>query len=440
MDTSRHAREYLAAALFLLAMTAGMVFWLWEEFVPKDPYAGMTPVSKADVLAEVSASSAGSRPVPVRLAAAEPEQPPTREELEALPTQAEESINGALDASHLFIQLYGGTQRLLGRRILEDVEEQYTVYQLSDGSLTFINAEPIDDGTLSSHAEAYLRFQDLLEEREIPLLYLQAPQKIGREGAPTLPPGVTDYGNQNADRFLARITAGGADVLDLRDVLEADAQPWTSYFFTTDHHWKPETALLCVQKLVELLNEDYGMALDPSLTDPSRYHVQVYEDIFLGSQGKRTGSLYAGLDDLTVLTPDFETDFTHTIQVQVHEGTFEQCLLFLEQLEQTDPFQSNPYTVYSGGDYSFSRIINHLNPDGPKIMILRDSFGCVLTPFLAMHCSDLSIVDLRYFYDYFPTYLNWLDPDMVLLLYSPGNLTNDMAFDFFSEIDHDEDA
>lgn len=434
MKSQRHGREYLTAGLFLAALAAGTALWLWGRFVPADPYAGMVPASKAEMLAQASAGAAGSRAVPVRMSAAEPGKAPTLEELDALSTQAEETINGALDTSHLFIQLYGGVQRLLGRRVLEDVDETYTVYKLSDGSLTFLNPEPADN--LSERADAYLRFQDALAEKEIPLLYLQAPQKIGGEGAPALPPGVTDYGNQNADEFLSRITQGGGSALDLREVLAGDGQLWTSYFFTTDHHWKPETALLCVQALVEYLNENYDMELDPSLTDPDRYTATVYEDIFLGSQGKRTGALYAGMDDLTVLTPDFETDFTHTYFVQDHEGSFEECLLFLDQLEETDPFQSNPYTVYSGGDYAFSRIMNHLNPDGPRVMILRDSYGCVFTPFLAMHCSDLSIVDLRYFYDYFPTYVNWVQPDLILMLYTPGNLDNDMAFDFFSELDH----
>lgn len=434
MKAQRHAREYLTAGLFLAALTVGAVLWLWGRFVPADDYAGMLPASKADMLTGTPVTASGSRATPMRLTAAEPAEASAPDELEAISTQADETINNALDTSHLFIQLYGGVQRLLGRRILEDVDEQYTVYKLSDGSLTFINPEPA--GNLSDRADAYLKFQDALEEKGIPLLYLQAPQKIGGEGAPTLPPGVTDYGNENADRFLSLITAGGGSALDLREVLAQDGQPWTSYFFTTDHHWKPETALLCVQNLVEYLNETYGMELDPSQTDPARYTATVYEDIFLGSQGKRTGALYAGMDDLTVLIPDFETDFTYTIQVQEHEGSFEESLLFLEQLEETDPFLSNPYTVYSGGDYSFSRIINHLNPDGPKIMILRDSFGCAFTPFLAMHCSDLSIVDLRYFYAYFPTYINWLQPDLVIMLYTPGNLINDMAFDFFSEIEH----
>lgn len=434
MKTQRHAREYLTAGLFLLLLAAGTALWLRGFFAPEDDYAGMTAVSKADMLTEVSAGTSGSRPAPVRLAAEEPAQAPTEEELEDLSVRADETVNSALDDSHLFIQLYGGIQRLLGRRVLEDVDEQYTVYQLSDGSLTFVNPEPADN--LADRADAYLEFQSALEEKDIPLLYVQVPQKIGGEGTPTLPPGVTDYGNQNADEFLSRITEGGGTALDLRDVLAGDGQLWTSYFFATDHHWKPETALLCVRALAEYLNENYDMDLDPALTDPDNYTATVYEDIFLGSQGKRTGALYAGMDDLTVLVPDFETDFTHTIYDQILEGSFEECLLFPEQLEESDPFQANPYTVYSGGDYSFSRITNHCNPDGPRIMILRDSFGCVFTPFLVMHCSDLMIVDLRYFYADFPTYVSWLQPDMVIMMYSPGNLTNDMAFDFFSEISH----
>lgn len=434
MKMQRYAREYLTAGLFLIILIAGTVFWLWGRYVPEDDYAGMVSASKADVLTQASSGTAGSRVIPQRLAATDPLEAPTPEELESLPATADETINETLDRSHLFIQLYGGIQRLLGRRILNDVDEQYTVYKLSDGSLTFVNPEPAEN--LADQANAYLRFQDALEEKGISLLYVQAPQKIGGEGAPTLPPNVTDYGNENADEFISLITKGGADTFDFRDVLAEDGNLWTSYFFATDHHWKPETALLCLNKLIDYLNEEYDMELDPSFTALDRYTAAVYEDIFLGSQGKRTGSLYAGMDDITVLTPDFETDFTYTIQGTTYEGSFEECLLFSERLEETDPFKSNPYTIYSGGDYPFSRIINHQNPDGPKIMILKDSYSCVLTPFLAMHCSSLSIVDLRYFYDYFPTYVSWMNPDMVIVLYTPGNLTNEMAFDFFSELEH----
>lgn len=398
MKPQRHIRESIAAVLFLIALAAGAAFWAWGVFGPGGEYAGLRGI--------------------------------TLETLKSLPAQAEELINSSLDRDHGFIQLYGGVQRLLGRRVLQDVDKTYTVYKLSDGSLAFVNPTPAD--CISANAAAYLKLQAVLEERGASLLYLQAPQKIGGEGAPSLPLGVTDYGNQNADQFLSLIAEGGASTLDLREVLTEDGQPWGSYFFATDHHWRPEAAMLCVGALTDYMNETYGLALDASLVDPSRYHVQVYEDLFLGSQGKRSGSLYAGMDDFTVWMPDFETDFTYTIQDMVREGAFENTLLFQERLEG-NPFDANPYALYSGGDYPLARITNNLNPDGPKIMLLRDSYGCAFAPFLALQCSELTTVDLRYLDDDFLPYVDQAAPDYVVLLYSPGSLKTDTAFRFFRE-------
>ena len=396
MKAPRKIRESAAAVLFLIVLAACAAFWAWGVFGPGGAYAGLRGISL--------------------------------ETLKALPSQAEETINSSLDRGHGFIQLYGGVQRLLGRRVLQDVDTTYTVYKLSDGSLTFVNPTPAD--CLSANAAAYLELQSALEERSTPLLYLQAPQKIGGEGTPALPSGVTDYGNANADEFLSRITAGGASALDLREVLAEDGQLWTSYFFATDHHWRPETAMLCAGALADTMNRAYGLELDASLVDPSRYEVQVCENLFLGSQGKRTGSLYAGTDDFSVWTPAFDTDFTYAAQDWVREGPFAESLLFRERLEG-DPFSANPYTLYSGGDYSFARITNNLNPDGPKIMLLRDSFGCAFTPFLALYCSELTTVDLRYLDGDFFSYLDQADPDYVILLYSPSSLKTDTAFRFF---------
>ena len=395
------SREHLTAALFLAALLIGVCLWLWGYFAPANT-SGMAPPVRATSLTDAF-------------------------------TNAETIINDSLDRSHHFIQLYGGIQRLLGRRMLTDAANQNTVYKLSDGSLTFINPNPSAD--LSANADAFLALQNALNEKNIPLLYLQAPQKIGREGTPTLPAGVADYGNENADRFLSLITTNGASVLDFRDILEQDGQPWTSYFFTTDHHWKPETALLCTQALVDDLNETYELGLDPTLTASDPFSAQVYEDIFLGSQGKRTGSLYAGMDDLTVLTPNYSTDFTYSIPSTetTRTGTFEESLLFMERLEEPDPFQSNPYTLYAGGDYDLAQMINHQNPDGPKIVLLRDSYSCALAPFLALQCSELTTIDLRYFEGDLLSCIEQLDPDLVLTLYTPGAVANSSFFHFFAE-------
>lgn len=394
-------REHVTAVVFLAALLIGVCLWLYGYFAPADTF-GMAPAVRATSLSDAF-------------------------------TNAESIINDSLDRSHNFIQLYGGIQRLLGRRVLNDVETQNTVYKLSDGTITFINSNPA--ANLPDHANSYLAWQDTLAELDIPLLHLQAPQKIGKENAPTLPNGVTDYGNQNADQFISLIAAGGASVLDFRETLKENGEHWTSYFFATDHHWTPETALLCTQELVDYLNANYAMNLDPALTASDAFTAQVYEDIFLGSQGKRTGSLYAGIDDLTVLTPNYETSFTYSIPSTetIRAGSFAESLLFQERLEKGDLFQANPYTAYSGGDYGFAQITNHKNPDGPKILLLRDSYSCALAPFLALQCSELTTIDPRYFEDNLLSCVEQVNPDLVITLYTPGAVANDSFFQFFSE-------
>ena len=55
----------------------------------------------------------------------------------------------------------------------------------------------------------------------------------------------------------------------------------------------------------------------------------------------------------------------------------------------------NTYGTYSGGDYRLQKITNNSIEDGKKIVVIRNSFGCVVTPFLALHAKELHAIDLR---------------------------------------------
>ena len=336
---------------------------------------------------------------------------------------AETALNEDLDQEHGFIQLYGGFQRLTGRRVLEDVNQSARVVHLSNGALNFayLGSTPTD---MTSLADSLNTFRDDLAQRDIPLLFVAAPQKV-EAGKDLLPPGLTDYNNQNADQFLSLLEAHGTDTVDLRPLFEA-TEDYSSWFFRTDHHWKPEAAFYAWQSLTGILEANYGISTDPQYTDEANYDKVVYEDYFLGSQGKRVGTLYAGTDDITEYIPKFETDFTYTCPFYAidRSGPFETSLLFPERVAEKDYFNGNPYTLYAGGDYPLATIENHTNPDGKKIVLLRESFSCALTPFLALSCSELTTIDLRYFSGDLMNTLEELDPDLVMVLYSVSSLNS----------------
>ena len=342
---------------------------------------------------------------------------------------AESAANQDLDRHHLFIQLYGGVQRLTGRRVVEDTVSANTVVKLSTGALNFVDlqAGPVREETITAHADATVEFARALKELGIPYRFVLAPQKI-EQGQDLLPEGVQEYGNETADAFLAALEAEGTPYTDLRPLFEENGT-YADWFFRTDHHWKPEAAFFAWQYLtgqVDLL------ATDPSLTDPDNWETTVLEDFFLGSQGKRVGSLYAGADDFTLYTPRFNTDLSYTCPFYAIDrtGPFAESVCFPERVEERDWFNGNPYTYYAGGDYPLATITNHENPDGPRVVLLRDSFACALTPFLSLSCSQLTTIDLRYFQGDLLESIAELEPDLVLTLYNVGGIGLDELFQY----------
>ena len=351
----------------------------------------------------------------------------------AVLSEAESAVNSDLDRDHLFIQLYGGVQRLSGRRVIQDMVAGNTVAKLSTGALNFVNlgtAGQVDQEAVGRRAQATAELAAKLEVRGIHYLYIAAPQKIQR-GAELLPRGLEESGNATCDAYLAELDRLGVDYLDLRPVFESNGI-YSNWFFRTDHHWKPEAAFFAWQYLSGELDLRYGYETPSILTNPNNWSTRVLDDFFLGSQGKRVGSLYAGVDDFTIYTPKFDTNLTYTNSDGSFDrsGPFAQSVCFPERAEERDWFNGNPYTYYSGGDYAMATMVNHNNPKGPKVVLLRESFSCALAPFLALSCSELTTIDLRYFSGDLMDTIRELEPDLVLTLYTASSTGLDNMFNF----------
>lgn len=346
------------------------------------------------------------------------------------------ALNELLDREHTFIQLYGGIQNLTGRRVVEDMDPQYTVVKLTDHLLTFadLEAEPMD---MTQRAEEMVEFaQRVKREQRVPVLYVQAPSKLDMA---ELPEGIPDYSGAQADQFLAILRENRIDTLDLRPVFrekaEKDLLAVEECFFHTDHHWTPAGAFLGYQTLCEKLEQDYRFQLEEEWTDPQQFNRYVFKDAFLGSQGRRVGSLYVGLDNFEIWSPKFSNDFTYVVPLTgvTREGPFASSLLFPERLAETGYYETNQYTIYAGGDYLLSRAYNQKNPEGKRVLILRDSFGCALTPFLSIVSGEVMAMDPRQFngdQDTMLDFVDWLKPDLILVMNSTGSLTVDKLFPY----------
>lgn len=383
----KRTNTYLAA-LFLLALTALL---------------GVTLLSGKTIASEV-------------LTDLRAEEQSLTARLESATGGAESAVNAALRRGNLAVELYGGALRLMGKRVSEDASvADYTVVRMDNGAITFCNLETETLPDNSAAADEVAGWAQALEQAEIPLLYVTYPKKTPRTDN-GLPPDIPDWPVLKMNALVEHMRERGVDVLDLRDTFEGRGD-YSDLFYRTDHHWNIEGGFFAFQTICETLRAEYGVAMDPWFEDASHYHWDVLENWFLGSQGKRVGSLFAGVDDFTVMTPDFETDFTFSIPSRetVRKGTMEETILFPERIGEKDYYNANPYTYYAGGDYDYVTIENHRNPDGPSILVVRDSMTCALTPFLALDCSKLTLIDTRYFQGDVAAAALELQPDIVLV-------------------------
>jgi len=346
--------------------------------------------------------------------------------LEFSADRAEGLLNAALDREHHFIRLYGALQRLTGQRFVED-NYSYSVIRLNNGTLTFgsVAQEQKDTG---ESARATAEFAAALGDAGIPFSAVITPQKVP-QGVDCVPAALKDFHNEEADQFLSLLDEAGLHTVDLRDDMGSDL---TSYFYRTDHHWNAHGAFFGNCLMTAALSGRYGFTpFEPGL-NAGRFSRQTYENLFLGSQGKRVGPLYAGTDDFVLYSPEFPTNLTYQISDTAlpRTGTLDESLYFKEHLVQ-DYFTANPYVTFAGGDHGKATVTNHLNPDGPSVVMIRDSFGCAITPFFALQCSRLVTVDLRaYRGEDLLADIADIDPDFVVLLYSPSSTVSDGMFDF----------
>lgn len=58
--------------------------------------------------------------------------------------------------------------------------------------------------------------------------------------------------------------------------------------------------------------------------------------------------------------------------------------------------KKDKYTVFFNGNHGLIRITTG-NPDGRRLLIVKDSYANSLIPFLTTHFSEIDVIDLRYY-------------------------------------------
>ena len=315
-------------------------------------------------------------------------------------------------------------------------KEDDLVVKMENGYLTNA-ASYVDDDSIKDCVKNIQLLQSVCESNNSKFLYVLAPDK---DYYGTYPQGLENYSKSNINRFISCLDDSGINYLNLIDKMDEDGLSWEDSFFITDHHWTPKTGFWANRKICERLNQDFDFQYNESYTDIDNYEIKTYKDWFLGSSGKKVGKYFTelGVDDIDLITPLFETNLTEEQPLKnlVKTGDFENTVIYTENIYKKDYYSLNAYAAYHGGDFRQQIVTNNLIKSDVKILVIRDSYACVVTPFLSLQAKETHIVDVRnysYYYGDKPNMKDYIEaenPDYVIVLYKACP-TVDNRTDFF---------
>lgn len=326
------------------------------------------------------------------------------------------------------VNINGGWTRFLGKRLCNGV------YRLSGAGRLFGDKPArLSDAEVEKRCRAIVGFRDFINQWGGRLLYLQPPYGIDN-GNVMLPRGVlTDrvHGNENADRIVDMCRKTGTFVLDLRTFMTATPKDVESSFYMTDHHWRIEAVFAYFPKLLAKMRE-IGVMNEDYVWDESKWRYVFRPRFFLGYWGRRTGSLFSGLDDFGY----YETE-TGPMSMSVPssllftKGPFNDVIISRKHLLD-DTAKANRNAVYTGENAPLAIVRNPSAPVEKKILIMKDSFARPVIAFLSTLFREIHVIDPRHYRSDVSEYAASVRPDCVLICYNPVSVSSRKGswFDF----------
>jgi hypothetical protein len=305
----------------------------------------------------------------------------------------ENAVNVSVWSRMKFIEGYSYLQVLMGK----EETGAFDIVRSRNGELNYGNFyQNMPDG-VAEYAARVRRLKYFAESRGCKVLYIN-PLPIVQRGFSDYSPGIPPFDrNAEEDALLYYLQSYGVDCLDSRAILSRSGLPPDRWRFRTDHHMTIEANFEIFRALVEKMNDDYAANIDLTgfYRDIQNYNVRHYPGVFLGTLGARTGAVFSGFDDYTLIWPKFSTNFVrealYNSEFELH-GPFESVMLVPDNLgKDEDGYFSRMYGIYTGG-HSWARIINKLMPDGKKLFAIHDSHFISQSAFLAPLFGEIHMI------------------------------------------------
>lgn len=300
--------------------------------------------------------------------------------------------------------------------------------QIGDGYWIMPSMIKYSESQAEEKVKCYYYLNNYLQDKEVPFLYCSVPiRECYLEN--NYPMGKISYTNDNIDSYISALDKFGIDNIDLRKNLHSDGKDHYKLFYKTDHHWNHEAGKWAANVLESAIKDRYEINII-STDNLGEYRLVVYDDAMFGSYGNAISHRLAKSEDFAIYFPEFDTSFRIEIpdeQIDMN-GSFEKLFLDYTTIDKCiEEGGGYAYESIMYGNRPYVKIVNLLNDDGPKVLVIRDSFGSIVAPYLALACSELVLIDTRESNGNFSgsviNCINQSQPDIVLAIQSePQNI------------------
>lgn len=259
------------------------------------------------------------------------------------------------------------------------------VIQIGDSAFNFVGFSP---GYSEKYADTISRFADYAAELGVRTVSAPAPTSVGIMIEPEYLEKLNCADQQTTIAYFHdRMSENVVKVDTFNALLEHNDE---YIYFRTDHHWTALGAYYSYEAICKALG----------------YEPVPLEDFEEWDQGEFEGSIYwkspnprkLRLDNVMAYIPDGDIECLTTTGKSGGSPT----PLLVDTRERA---LNTKYLVFLGTDYALTTVTNNSIPDGPTCIVIKDSFGNPLVPFLAATYHKVYAIDYRKFTG--PT-LRWL--------------------------------
>lgn len=320
------------------------------------------------------------------------EQPQSIQEVKAYTSSIDSTLTSNLPFGHMWNETYAKIHNVLGK----NEENSFKYVRDKNGFMYATNFWGTINVKGKEVAMRLKRLQQTVEDEDTKLVVMLCPEEYNEawtEGYYGVP--YADYSDFHDDleRYLRYYNI---DYINFEDIYIENEYKAKDIFYKTDHHWTTQRAFEGFQILTKHLNKEYGAGLSTYYLDKDNYNYEFYEDSFLGSQGREAGVSYVGMDDYTLITPKFETNYEYYCNngktETTTEGDIEDTLITRNYFEYEDNYDRNLWNSYTHGVHMNEKITNKLNENGLDVLFLRDSFASPVATFFSSYCHEIDLV------------------------------------------------